>query len=47
MNVGCQSIMCKYNIQNREDAKEFLIRNHPDKNSDFPKAFRGNPYAEH
>ena len=37
MNVGCQSIMCKHKIQNREEAKKFLLRNHPDKNSDFPE----------
>jgi hypothetical protein len=33
----CEAIMCKHNINDREDAKKFLLKNHPDKNSDFPK----------
>ena len=37
MTLGCLSIMCKHKIKNRKDAREFLVRNHPDKNSDFPK----------
>jgi hypothetical protein len=29
--------MCKHNINNKEDAKRFLLKNHPDKNKDFPE----------
>ena len=37
MTPGCLSIMCKHKIKNREDARQFILKNHPDKNSDFPQ----------
>ena len=34
---SCKAIMCKHNLNTRADTKKFLLKNHPDKNSDFPQ----------
>ena len=34
--VSCRTIMCKYNINNKSDARKFLLKNHPDKGGTIP-----------
>ena len=36
--VTCYTIMCKYNLNNRSDAKKFILKNHPDKGGTIPNA---------
>ena len=34
---SCKPIMCKHKLNTKADSKKFLLKNHPDKNSDFPE----------
>ena len=34
--VSCNSVMCKYEINNKSDARKFILKNHPDKRGNIP-----------
>ena len=34
--VSCHTIMCKYNLNSKSDARKFILKNHPDKGGNIP-----------
>jgi len=34
--VSCNSVMCKYEINNKSEARKFILKNHPDKGGNIP-----------
>ena len=33
--VTCNQIMCKYDLNTREDTRKFILKNHPDKGGEI------------